>query len=596
MIDELSADGAVLRILPRNPEKEPLQFDLHELQVLSAGVSEPMRFEALLDNPKPPGRIKTKGRFGPLLLREPGESPVSGEYTFADADLSVFKGIGGILYSEGKFDGILERIGVSGFTETPDFRLTSAGNAVSLRTDFQATVDGTNGNTLLTPVDAVLGGSRFRTSGGVTRIPGEKGKTVCVDAESEEGQIEDFLRLAMKSEPFMTGGVRFKSMILIPPGDVDVVEKLVLDGEFAIDSATFPKREVQEKVDKLSEVGTPAKSEADAVDSLRDERVLSDIRGGFALSKGIMTLSSLSFSVPGASVTLEGTYGLPTEAIDLHGELRLDSKLSETTTGIKSFLLKLLDPLFEKDDAGAVIPIKISGTADKPSFGVEMGRVLSRKEVTAPAGGAKGLSKPIRSCVEILGPSAETPQEKPRHGLEESPYIHSHGFGVASREEESSMNQEQIEALLYEALETEMGGVQVYEHAVQCAVNPDIKKEWKEYLEQTKEHVEKVREVLEAFGLDPKKETPGRKVVRTIGESLVKAMETARERGQAGSGRARGDGVRGSRGDEGSHELGAPGGGGERGQSRGYGGFESGLRKSRGRGRRASLSHDGMEP
>ena len=94
------------------------------------------------------------------------------------------------------------------------------------------------------------------------------------------------------------------------------------------------------------------------------------------------------------------------------------------------------------------------------------------------------------------------------------------------------MNHEQIEALLYEGLETEMGGVQIYENAVQCAMNPDLKKEWKEYLEQTKEHVEKMREVLEAFGLDPAKETPGRKVVRTIGEALVEAIRTARDGGK----------------------------------------------------------------
>jgi hypothetical protein len=94
------------------------------------------------------------------------------------------------------------------------------------------------------------------------------------------------------------------------------------------------------------------------------------------------------------------------------------------------------------------------------------------------------------------------------------------------------MNHEQIEALLYEGLETEMGGVQVYENAVQCAVNPDLKKEWEEYLEQTKEHVERMEQVLESFGLDPKTETPGRKVVRTIGQALVHAMKMARSSGK----------------------------------------------------------------
>lgn len=94
------------------------------------------------------------------------------------------------------------------------------------------------------------------------------------------------------------------------------------------------------------------------------------------------------------------------------------------------------------------------------------------------------------------------------------------------------MNQKQINELLYQALETEMGGVQVYENAVKSAVQKELKEEWQEYLEQTKEHVEKMHEVLSSFGLDPKTETPGRKVVRTIGESLVRAMQMARESGE----------------------------------------------------------------
>jgi rubrerythrin len=89
------------------------------------------------------------------------------------------------------------------------------------------------------------------------------------------------------------------------------------------------------------------------------------------------------------------------------------------------------------------------------------------------------------------------------------------------------MNTEQVQELLYQGLETEMGGVQVYETALRCALNDDLKKEWSEYHEQTTEHVQIVRGALETFGLDPDAETPGRKVVRHIGESLVKAMEMA---------------------------------------------------------------------
>jgi rubrerythrin len=81
--------------------------------------------------------------------------------------------------------------------------------------------------------------------------------------------------------------------------------------------------------------------------------------------------------------------------------------------------------------------------------------------------------------------------------------------------------------LLYEALETEKGGVQVYTTALGCALNQDLKSEWNEYLEQTKQHVQIVSEILQKLGMDPKTETPGRKIVRYIGEALVKAMEMA---------------------------------------------------------------------
>ena len=95
------------------------------------------------------------------------------------------------------------------------------------------------------------------------------------------------------------------------------------------------------------------------------------------------------------------------------------------------------------------------------------------------------------------------------------------------------MNREQIAELMYQALETEQGGVQIYETAVRCAVNEDLKEEWEKYLEQTEHHVEIVEGLFETFGLDTETETPGRLVVRHIGESLVKAMEMALDAGNA---------------------------------------------------------------
>jgi rubrerythrin len=90
---------------------------------------------------------------------------------------------------------------------------------------------------------------------------------------------------------------------------------------------------------------------------------------------------------------------------------------------------------------------------------------------------------------------------------------------------------QQLNELLLQSLETELGGVQIYQTALDCVVNKDLQDEWEKYLDQTTRHVEVIRELFEKLGLDPKQETPGRKVVRHIGESLVKAMQMAQKVG-----------------------------------------------------------------
>jgi len=89
------------------------------------------------------------------------------------------------------------------------------------------------------------------------------------------------------------------------------------------------------------------------------------------------------------------------------------------------------------------------------------------------------------------------------------------------------MKDSQVDELLYQALETEIGGVQVYTKALECAINEDLRKEWEKYLGETETHVEIVSEIFSQLGLDPGIESHGRKVVRFKGESLVKAMDMA---------------------------------------------------------------------
>jgi AsmA-like C-terminal region len=364
LIDYAKADGATLIILPKKEGSDPLEFDLHKLTLRGAGGDGEMTFQAALTNAKPPGEIRTTGKFGPWQAEDPRATPVSGKYEFSRADLSVFKGIEGTLSSKGSFQGKLENIDVSGETDTPNFGLKISGNRFDLKTQFQATVDGTDGNTYLHPVSGQFGHSSVEAQGKVEGLPGS-GKTVALDATVNSGRLEDMLRLAVSGQPAMTGTVSFHSNLVIPPAKEDIAEKLRMDGTFNAGSALFSNSQAQEKVDDLSKRGEGHPKDP-------DQTVASNFSGQFHLDGGIIHFQKLGFSVPGVSVQLDGTYGLETSKLDFQGTARLEAKLSQTTTGLKSFLLKAADPFFDKGSSHAVIPIKIGGTPTSPSFGLDL--------------------------------------------------------------------------------------------------------------------------------------------------------------------------------------------------------------------------------
>src|SRR5262249_1109309 len=159
-----------LVLLPNDSRKPPLRFEIAKLKLEDAGPNSAMTYQARLTNPRPPGAIDATGRFGPWSKEEPSDTPLDGIYEFKDADLGVFRGISGILHSTGSFKGVLGRVEVSGDADVPNFTLKSAGNPVPLSTKFDAIVDGTNGDTELRPVRALLGKkTRFVTSGTIIK-------------------------------------------------------------------------------------------------------------------------------------------------------------------------------------------------------------------------------------------------------------------------------------------------------------------------------------------------------------------------------------------------------------------------------------------
>jgi hypothetical protein len=367
LIDHIQMTQTRLSLLPKEASKKPLEFDIHSLRLDSAGIDVAMKYHAALTNPKPPGQIDSYGTFGPWNTDEPGDTPLSGKYTFEKADLSVFSGIAGILHSTGEFQGALSSITARGEATVPDFRLTMANNPVPLKTNFEVLVDGTNGNTVLQPVKAMLGSTRFTTSGGVIKHEGDKRRTISLDVLMPNGELRDLLLLAMKGTPFMEGTIALKTKIEIPPLTGTVRDKLLLDGSFRVSNGKFLKSRIQEKLDGLSRRG-----QGDPKNEGIDQ-VVSNMRGRFRLQNEVITFRNLTFGVPGASVDLAGDYDMDADLLDFRGALKLSAKVSQTMTGWKRWALKPVDPLLSKNGAGTYLPIKIEGSSRDPKFGLAFG-------------------------------------------------------------------------------------------------------------------------------------------------------------------------------------------------------------------------------
>jgi len=334
------------------------------------GLNQPMAFVATLTNAKPPGLIESKGSFGPWQKADMGATAVSGDYTFNHADLGVFQGISGMLSSVGRYDGTLNHIVVDGTTDTPDFEVKTGAYKVRLTTTFHAIVDGTNGDTALEPVEAKFLQTDLICRGTVAGQPGVKGKTVSLHVETKAGRIEDLTRLAVKTDkPVMMGPTRFNTEFVLPPGQQEVMSKLILNGQFMVAAARFTDPTIQSRLDALSRRSRGEVTEAQK--AADDAAITSKLSTHFVLRASTLTLTGFQFSVPGAHILLNGTYGLRAEDIDLHGKAKLDARLSQMTTGVKSKLLRLADPFFAKDGAGTVLPIKVTGTRTSPSFGLD---------------------------------------------------------------------------------------------------------------------------------------------------------------------------------------------------------------------------------
>ena len=377
-IGSVICSNARLTLEASNPAKMPLVFDIQTIRLTNIADSGTVNFDAVLTNPRPKGLITAKGSLGPWMSADPGLTPVDGAYQFEHADLDVFHGISGVLGSKGKFSGALRDMTVDGQTDTPDFALDRIGAPQPLHTDFHARVDGTNGDTWLEPVSAILGSSHFTARGKVVQVVAQKqpgsphsiGHLITLDVHIEGGRMADFLRLTSRSgDPLLSGTLNLRTSFELPPGTAPVHQRIRLNGRFLLSDAQFTSAKVQDHINALSLRG---QGKPEAAKDPNKPDVSSTMASDFTMAAGEIKLPDLVYMLPGVEIDLHGKYVVDGGAIEFRGKARMQATISHMIGGWKGKLLIPVDRLFKKDNAGTKVNIHITGTRDDPHFGLDL--------------------------------------------------------------------------------------------------------------------------------------------------------------------------------------------------------------------------------
>src|SRR5438477_104525 len=330
IIDRLVADDAVLEIQRKTPHQN-LRFVFHKFTMNYLGGTGPVSFSAVFDNPMPAGLIRTSGQFGPWNTSAADQTPISGKYSLENADMSVFKGIGGILSSTATFRGTFRQLDVEGSTQSAEFEVSKTHHTLPLKTDFDATVNAFVGDVVLNQVKAKFGRNDILAHVAIGR--GENGKRAAIlDLRCDRGRIEDvFYPFIHSPKSPLAGDVSFTMKVTIPSGHKPFLQKLDFSSNFEIHNAVFTREKTQERLNKI---GGNSRQK-------NPTETLSDFQGTVALAGGVAHFSYLSVHDQSAVATFHGSYSLTDERVAMYGNLKTAASLAKTTSGISAVFAKV---------------------------------------------------------------------------------------------------------------------------------------------------------------------------------------------------------------------------------------------------------------
>jgi AsmA-like C-terminal region len=341
-----------------------LIFPIRELDLAHFEKNQAVDYSVDMQNAIPSGRIQAHGTFGPLNEKQIGVTQVSGNFTFTTVTLHDVGNIAGTLAANGQFRGPLGAIEAQAESLTPNFSVDD-GKPTPIAASVQCTVNGTNGDVAIHNIEARAGRTIVHVNGTVQGSPNQdsSGKASNFDIDVRAGRAEDVLRPFMHEDVPISGSVWLRGhAYLAPTGEGGgFLHRLHVDGTFDVPAGRMSDRDTEKSLSAFSQRAQGKKAPDEHADRSSSADVLSAVKGPAQVRDGIASSQHLIFKIPGAQADLSGTFNFHNKVAHLVGNLRMDTDISHTSTGFKSFLLKPLAPLFKKKKAGAVVPIAVTG-------------------------------------------------------------------------------------------------------------------------------------------------------------------------------------------------------------------------------------------
>ena len=365
VVDSIRLNDGTLTVKTSKPGSDPLTIYLKNLEVSGVGShSTAATYNVSLHNSKPSSDIESKGRFGPIAGK-PEETPIAGSFAMNNADLTIDRGISGILRASGEFKGPFRALECKGTADVPKFLVSGSVHPAHVSAQFDGTVDARIGDVVVNHVVARFLKTTVTAQGSVAEAQGG-GKNIVVETAVQDGRVEDVLSLfTSKPRPAMSGPLHLKGKFTIPPGPPDFLTRLRMEGSFDILHGHFSSPKAQIPIDRLSASAAGEKKPEIMEDS---PLVATDIHASVTDRNGVASLHHVVLEAPGMKGLLEGTFSLHQKQISLDGVLETTGKLSDTTGGGKGLLLKVLGPFWHRKAKVQTIPVHMGGTSAHPTF------------------------------------------------------------------------------------------------------------------------------------------------------------------------------------------------------------------------------------